>query len=248
MFSCPVWEKLYQEQKALPYMKELQDFVKQERATKEIFPSPENTFRALHLTPFAKISTVIIGQDPYHTPDVADGLAFSSGKEGFLPPSLNIILKEVIANMKLDGMKIDYDPLAVMKNFSLARWASEEGVLLLNPVLTVEKGRAGSHKNKGWENFTRQILIAVNDHPERLVIMLWGKEAHKHYGIFDYGEGSRHLILKAPHPAAELYNPLAGFTGFNCFYKERKFRQELMAKQESKQWPVNWLNIPNKSL
>ncbi len=226
-------------------MKQLQAFVKQERASKEVYPAREDVFKALHLTPYKNVTTVILGQDPYHTPGVADGLAFSSGKAGVCPPSLEVVIQALVNDLKEFGTKLPYNPIKEFKSFSLQRWAEEEGVLLLNPVLTVEKGKAGSHKDKGWEIFTGAIMDALKNHPKRLVVMLWGKEAQKYFNRF---EGSQHLILTAPHPAAELYNPKAGFTTAKQFYQERIFRLEQQMKFKSKQWPVTWLNLPKRSL
>lgn len=237
LFECPVWEKIFREEKEKEYMQKLQAFVKDARKNRHIFPEPEHTFRALQLTPYDKVSTVIIGQDPYHTPGVADGLAFSSAKKGYCPPSLKIILQEVLANMKEFNVRYGYDPVKRLKDFSLHRWAAE-GVLLLNKVLTVEKGSARSHYDQGWEIFITRIIEELSMHPSKFVIMLWGKEAQQYQKHFD---AEKHLVLTAPHPAAESYKPGAGFIGCRHFYHERQFRLGLQAKKLINTSPVAWL-------
>jgi len=189
------WKEQLQAEFEKEYFQSLRDFVKHEYQTKLIYPRPENIFKAFDLCPFNETKVVILGQDPYHGPKQAHGLAFSV-KEGIVaPPSLVNIFKELEADIgrkKLSGT-------------DLSSWASQ-GVLLLNATLTVEAGKAGSHQGRGWEQFTDKAIQLLSEKRNNLVFILWGAYAGSKEELID---ASRHLILKAPHPS-----PLSAYRGF----------------------------------
>ncbi len=181
---------------AASYMVELRAFLVAEKAAgKAIFPKGSEWFRALDLTPLDTLRVVILGQDPYHGPGQAHGLCFSVKPGVRVPPSLQNIYKE---------LRDDLD-IAPARHGFLEHWA-QQGVLLLNNVLTVEQGLAASHQGRGWERFTDAVVQLVNDRPEPVVFLLWGSHAQKKAAAVD---GSRHLVLKAPHPS-----PLSAYNGF----------------------------------
>lgn len=200
------------------YMDNISSKIGNRRGFRTIYPDPEDTFNAFKLTPFEKVKVVIIGQDPYHTPSLKDpkkgiahGLAFSSQDPTILPPSLENIFKEVEEDIKFGlYLKGDYD---------LSYWA-EQGVFLLNTVLTVDKGVAGSHSTFGWQEFTTRVVKLINAKPDRVVWMLWGKDAKEFKSIIS---DEHHLVLEAAHPAAEQYRENAGFFGTKPFSKANEF-------------------------
>lgn len=182
------------------YMRELREFlVTEKQARKTIYPPGDEIFRALDLTPLDDVKVVIIGQDPYHGPGQAHGLCFSVRPGVPQPPSLVNIFKEINAEFGSDEARLD----AVRG--CLEPWA-RQGVLLLNAVLTVERGRAGSHQGHGWETFTDAVVEVLNRRREHLVFMLWGSYAQKKGAMVDR---SRHCVLTAPHPS-----PLSAHRGF----------------------------------
>ena len=181
---------------ASTYMQDLKAFLVGEKARgKRIFPRGSEYFRALDLTPLEKVRVVILGQDPYHGEGQAHGLCFSVRPGVRPPPSLLNIYKELESDLGI----------AAPRHGFLEHWA-EQGVLLLNSVLTVEMARAASHQGKGWERFTDAIIRAINGRPEPVVFMLWGAYAQRKAAFVDAG---RHLILKAAHPS-----PLSAHNGF----------------------------------
>lgn len=178
------------------YMVELRGFLKKQmEARKTIFPKGKEYFHAFNMTPFEAVRVVILGQDPYHGQGQAHGLCFSVLPGVQLPPSLQNIYKEIKADLGIEPRTHGF----------LEAWA-QQGVLLLNSVLTVEKGRAGSHAGKGWEQFTDQAIRELNDRREGVVFMLWGSYAQKKGAFIDR---SRHLVLESPHPS-----PLSAHRGF----------------------------------
>ena len=190
------WKDVVGSEFEQPYMKKLQTFLQQEKAAGHIiYPHNADTFNALNLTPFKKVKVVILGQDPYHGPDQAHGLAFSVRAGIALPPSLVNIYKEI---EKEFGVKMP-------RRGDLSGWA-KQGVLLLNATLTVQSAKAGSHQGKGWEQFTDSIIRALNDRGEHIVFMLWGAYAQKKGAFIDR---KKHLVLEAPHPS-----PLSAHRGF----------------------------------
>ena len=191
----------------LEYFKNLITFVKQEYKDNTIYPPGPLIFRALNETPFDQVKVVILGQDPYHTPNVANGLAFSANERNKIPPSLLNIYKEI---------KNEYGK-EIPKSPDLTKWA-RQGVLLLNATLTVRKGEAGSHQNKGWEIFTDEIIKSISEKKEKCVFILWGAYAQKKENLID---SSKHLVLKSPHPSP--FSADRGFFGNNHFKKTNEF-------------------------
>lgn len=184
------------------YMRKLREFLAaQKRAGKMVYPKGENIFAAFNATAFADVRVVIIGQDPYHGPGQAHGLSFSVPPGVPLPPSLTNIYQEVNDDVALGGSGQRLDS----GSGDLRGWA-EQGVLLLNSVLTVEQSRAGSHQGKGWETFTDAVVAALNSRRDNLVFLLWGAYAQKKGAIVDE---TRHCVLRAPHPS-----PLSAYRGF----------------------------------
>jgi len=157
------WDKILSAEFSRPYWHSLQDFVSSERSQYQVFPSSENVFNALELTPFAQTQVVILGQDPYHEPGQAHGLAFSVQRGTRIPPSLRNIYKELAADMGCP----------VASHGDLTSWA-RQGVLLLNTTLTVRSGQAASHQGHGWEQFTDHIIRELNNKTEPIVFILWG--------------------------------------------------------------------------
>ncbi|MCY7350209.1 MAG: uracil-DNA glycosylase [Cytophagaceae bacterium] len=181
------WKAHLQSEFEKPYFQKLVEFIKEEYATQKIYPPGRLIFNAFNHCSFEQVKVVILGQDPYHGPNQANGLAFSVAEGVPIPPSLVNIFKEI---------KEDLDkPLP--KSGNLERWA-DQGVLLLNATLTVRAGQAGSHQNKGWETFTDTVIKQIADQKTGLIFMLWGAYAQKKGAIID---DSRHLILKSKHPS-----------------------------------------------
>lgn len=183
-----------------------------------ILPPEEERFRAFELTPLSSVKVVILGQDPYHGPGQAHGLAFSVQPGVRVPPSLLNIFKEAAVDLGL----------ARPTHGFLEHWA-RQGVLLLNDVLTVESGKAGAHQGRGWEALTDAAVRAVNDLPQPVAFLLWGKPAQKKAGFVDSG---RHLVLSAPHPS-----PLAAHRGF---FGSRPFSQVNGWLQAQGRTPIDW--------
>ena len=201
-----------------PYYRDLYAFVKQEYATKVVYPPAEDLFNALHLTPLSKVKVVILGQDPYHNVGQAHGLSFSVPPGQEIPPSLVNIYRELHDDI---GCRMP-------DNGYLVKWA-EQGVLLLNTVLTVRAHQAGSHQGKGWEQFTGAILQAVNEQDRPIVYMLWGSQAQSRAPMLTNPD---HLILRAPHPS-----PLSAYRGFfGC----RHFSRANAFLEDHGRSPIDW--------
>ena len=215
----PSWVEPLSGEFAQPYMADLKRFLLAEReAGKRIFPRAANWFRALDLTPLDHVRVVILGQDPYHGEGQAHGLCFSVPNGVRPPPSLVNIFKELNSDLGIQPAPHGF----------LEHW-SAQGVLLLNSVLTVEMGRAASHQNRGWEQFTDAVVRLVNDKAELVVFMLWGSYAQKKAAFVDQ---SRHLVLKAPHPS-----PLSAHSGFfGC----RHFSRANAFLEAHGQPPIDW--------
>ena len=197
---------------AQAYMQALKDFLVAEKAAgKQIYPKGAEYFRALDLTPLDKVRVVILGQDPYHGPGQAHGLCFSVRPGVPPPPSLVNIYKEMHADLGI----------ARSRHGFLEHWA-RQGVLLLNSVLTVENGRAASHRERGWEKFTDAVIRLVAARPDPVVFILWGSYAQKKAAfVEDVARGGRHLVLKAPHPSP--LSAHAGFFGSKPFSRTNAF-------------------------
>ena len=214
------WQSLLGPEKEKPYFQALMQRVDAERAAgKIIYPPRGQVFNALDATPLESVKVVILGQDPYHGPEQAHGLSFSVQPGVKIPPSLKNIYKELAADM--DGFRIP-------EHGYLMPWA-EQGVLLLNTVLTVEQGKAHSHAKFGWETFTDAVIDAINQACEDVVFMLWGSHAQKKGRAVDR---DRHLVLEAPHPS-----PLSAHRGFlGC----KHFSQANAYLQAKGKQPINW--------
>jgi uracil-DNA glycosylase len=206
-----------------PYWKPLQQFVRQERSKYKVFPPDKDVFAALHLTPYEKVSVLILGQDPYHDDGQAQGLCFSVQPGVAIPPSLVNIYKELQTDL---GCQIP-------NNGDLRPWA-EQGVLLLNAVLTVRAHQANSHAGRGWENFTDAIIRAVSAKPDRVVFVLWGAYARKKKGLID---AARHVIIESAHPS-----PLSASNGF---FGSRPFSKINAALRAAGKPEINW-QIPDQ--
>ena len=202
-----------------PYYKELYQFVKEEYSKHVVYPPSDDIFNALHLTPLKEVKVLILGQDPYINEHEAHGLCFSVlPEQKKLPPSLQNIYKELHEDLGCE----------IPNNGYLKKWA-EQGVLLLNTVLTVRAHESNSHKGKGWENFTDAIIRAVNEQDRPIVYMLWGSHAQQKIPMLN---NPKHLILKAPHPS-----PLSAHRGFfGC----KHFSQANEFLEKNGIEPIDW--------
>ena len=213
------WLLCLQDEFKKPYYKKLYQFVRQEYNTRVVYPPADDIFNAFHFTPLSKVKVLILGQDPYHGEHQAHGLCFSVlPDQPELPPSLQNIYKELQDDLGC------YIP----NNGYLKKWA-DQGVLLLNTILTVRAHQAGSHQGKGWEQFTDAIIQAVNEQDRPIVYLLWGKPAQSKISMLT---NPKHLILTAPHPS-----PLSAYRGFfGCkhFSKTNEFLKEKGIE------PIDW--------
>ncbi len=212
------WNPVLRSEFEQPYWKDLQAFVAEERASHTVYPPHEDVFRALHLTSIAATKVLILGQDPYHGPGQANGLAFSVGEDTRIPPSLQNIHKELEADVGL--------PRPTHGN--LESWA-HQGVLLINATLTVRAHDAASHQKHGWETFTNRVIAAVNQKTDRVVFVLWGASARKKKELVDT---SRHVIIESPHPS-----PLSAHRGF---FGSRPFSRTNEALIAVGLAPIDW--------
>ena len=203
------WKPFLEAEFEKPYFKELSEFLHNEYETKTIFPRKGLVFRAF-ATDLNEVKVVILGQDPYHTPGAAEGLAFSVPNSQPIPPSLINIYKEIDADIGHHN-----NPAGSLKNWQ------DQGVLLLNTVLTVEAHKAGSHRGKGWEIFTTATIEYLNQVRPHLVFILWGRDARNKKPLID---ASKHLILESPHPSP--LSAHAGFFGNHHFSKCNEFLRE----------------------
>lgn len=213
------WLPCIKQEFTKPYYKELYTFVKHEYDTRIIYPPAEDIFNAFHFTPLSKVKVMILGQDPYHNENQAHGLSFSVlPTQKDIPPSLVNIYQEL------------HDDLGcyIPNNGYLKKWA-DQGVLLLNTVLTVRAHQANSHQGKGWEQFTDAVIEAVNAQDRPIVYLLWGRPAQSKITMLT---NSKHLILKAPHPS-----PLSAYRGFfGC----RHFSQANAFLEKNGIEPIDW--------
>jgi uracil-DNA glycosylase len=210
------WKKVLEPYFETDSFKQLTDFVRNEYLTKTVYPTPKNVFNAFNSTPFDKVKVVIIGQDPYHNPGQAHGLCFSVQPGVTPPPSLKNIYKELDSDLNI---KKDFT------NGDLTDWA-KQGVLLINSVLTVRKNEAGSHANKGWEDFTNEVIKQLSDKKENLVFLLWGNYAKQKGKIIDK---NKHLILEAAHPSP--FSAHNGFFGCKHFSKTNTYLKKHNKKE-----------------
>lgn len=218
LLTEPSWRAALKDEFSLPYIQALEDFLLEAYQCKIVYPIPQHIFNALNYTPLSSVKVCILGQDPYHGPQQANGLAFSVEEAIAFPPSLHNIFKEIIQEMGetslIDG--------------NLEPWA-KNGVLLLNASLTVEAGKPGSHQNKGWERFTDAVIRILNSEAENVVYMLWGSHAQKKGKIID---PTKNLILISSHPS-----PLSAYRGFLGCNHFRLANEYLIAMGET---PLEW--------
>jgi uracil-DNA glycosylase len=214
----PSWKAHLDHEFTAPYFQQLADFVKNQYQQTTVYPHPKEIFKALDLCPFEAVKVVILGQDPYHGPGQANGLAFSVSDTIPIPPSLQNIYKELHSDL---GKPIP-------KTGNLEVWA-KQGVLLLNATLTVRAHEAGSHQQKGWELFTDAVIRALSEERENLVFLLWGNYAQKKGAII---HKQKHLILTSPHPS-----PLSAHQGFfGCRHFSKTNIYLMLHGQE----PITW--------
>ncbi|AKH62287.1 MULTISPECIES: uracil-DNA glycosylase [Photorhabdus] len=220
MSASLTWHDVIGNEKKQPYFLDTLAYVAKERqAGKTIYPPQQDVFNAFRYTELADIKVVILGQDPYHGPNQAHGLSFSVQPGIPAPPSLVNMYKELVS---------DIPGFQCPNHGCLISWA-KQGVLLLNTVLTVERGNAHSHANLGWETFTDKVIAAINEHRSGVVFLLWGSHAQKKGNFID---ANKHHVLKAPHPS-----PLSAHRGFfGCKHFSKV--NELLEKQGMA--PINW--------
>ena len=213
----PGWKSCLEDQFSQPYMKQLREFLVERGRQATIYPSPAQWFNAFDVTPFDQVKVVILGQDPYHGPGQAHGMCFSVLPGVAIPPSLRNIYKELKADLGIDPVSHGY----------LKSWG-EQGVFLLNSVLTVEQGQAAAHQGKGWEIFTDAVIERLSSQTSNTVFMLWGGYAKRKGEKID---ASRHCVLTSAHPS-----PLSvrGFTGCKHFSKANAY---LEANGKT---PIDW--------
>lgn len=216
------WDEVLKDEINQPYFKELMQRVAEEYRTHTVYPPEPLLFQALKLTPFAAVKAVILGQDPYHGPGQAHGLSFSVLPGVKIPPSLRNMYKELASDLEVSVPDHGY----------LIHWA-EEGVLLLNTVLTVREGQAASHQKLGWQRFTDAVIQAIGEREQPAVFILWGAHAQKKEALIDTG---RHAVLKSVHPS-----PLSARGGF---FGSRPYSQTNDYLKSHGIQPINW-EIPS---
>lgn len=212
------WDEVLGEEFDKPYYQELRSFLDSEYKNRTVYPLPQYIYTALRLTPYKDVKVVILGQDPYHEPGQAHGLAFSVNKGIEIPPSLVNIYKEL------------HDDLgcSIPDHGCLTSWA-KQGVLLLNAVLTVQAHRANSHKGRGWEQLTDTIIRKVNEKEEPVVFILWGSNARSKKQFIT---SQKHLVLESVHPS-----PLSAYNGF---FGSRPFSKTNRFLEENGIQPIDW--------
>ncbi|MBW3697091.1 uracil-DNA glycosylase [Vibrio sp. T187] len=223
MHCIETWDEFIHQEQQKAYFQQTLQFVEKERESgKSVYPENEHVFSAFSMTPFKQVKVVVLGQDPYHGPDQAHGLAFSVLPGVKVPPSLRNMYKE---------LEQDIEGFEIPAHGYLKEWA-EQGVLLLNTVLTVEQGKAHSHAKCGWELFTDAVIEQLNSREEPIVFLLWGAHAQKKGNNIDK---SKHIVLESPHPS-----PLSARRGFFGCQHFSKTNQHLKQLGHS---PIQW-NLP----
>ena len=215
------WSDYLNPEKDKHYFKALDSYLKSKKNL-NIYPPKDSWFKALEYSSFDKTKVIILGQDPYHQEGQAEGLSFSVPKGVVIPPSLRNIFKE----LQSDEVSF-YKP----EHGNLVSWANQ-GVLLLNSVLTVEQNSPASHANKGWENFTDKVIQILSSNKNNLVFILWGAYANKKSELID---SSKHLILSAPHPSP--FSAYKGFFGSRHFSKTNNYLES--TNQEAIDWSID---------
>ncbi len=209
------WDIILQDEFKKEYFTNLMDFIKNEYKTKTIYPKQNEVFNAFRYTDFDNVKVVILGQDPYHGPNQAEGLSFSVSNEVLKPPSLKNIFKELESDLKIPFPESN----------SLKKWA-KEGVLLLNAVLTVEEHKPTSHKDKGWEIFTDDIIKILNKRDTPTVFILWGAYARDKKNLIT---NPKHLVIESAHPSP--FSARNGFFGSKPFSKTNEFLKKNNIKE-----------------
>ncbi|QIK56409.1 uracil-DNA glycosylase [Erysipelothrix sp. HDW6A] len=212
------WKTLIEQESAKGYYQKLQDTLKKRRLTQSIYPCEDDVFKAFEYTPYSDVKVVIVGQDPYHQPGQAMGLSFSVPKDWPLPKSLINIFKELDDDLCIHNTHGD-----------LSSWA-QQGVLLLNTILTVEDSKPLSHKNIGWETFTDRVLSELGKREKPIVFVLWGKKAQDKKQLID----KHHYFIESSHPS-----PLGAYRGFIGSHPFSKINDYLIKTGQS---PINWSN------
>ena len=212
------WDSILKEEYNKEYFQKLLKFIKNEYSLKTIYPKQNEVFNAFRYTDFCNVKVVIIGQDPYHGPNQAEGLSFSVSNKVLKPPSLQNIFKELESDLKIP----------FPKHNSLKPWASQ-GVLLLNAVLTVEDHKPTSHRNKGWEQFTDDVIKIINERKNHVVFILWGAYARAKKELIT---NPTHYIIESAHPSP--FSARNGFFGSKPFSKTNKYLKENGLKE------INW--------
>ena len=212
------WDNILKEEFEKDYFKELMKFVSQEYKNKTIYPKQSDVFNAFRYTDFDNVKVVILGQDPYHGPNQAEGLSFSVSNDVLKPPSLKNIFKELESDLQIP----------FPEHNSLKSWA-KEGVLLLNAVLTVEEHNPTSHKDHGWETFTDDIIKIINNKKTPVVFILWGSYARNKKSLIT---NPIHYVIESPHPSP--FSAYSGFFGSKPFSKTNNFLKSKGLKE------INW--------
>ncbi len=212
------WNPILRDEFSKPYWPILQQFVADERAQGPVFPPHDQVFAALHLTPYAEVKVLILGQDPYHGRRQAHGLCFSVPHGVPQPPSLQNIFAELRDDLGIEPPS----------HGNLEGWA-RQGVLLLNAFLTVRARQAASHRSAGWETFTDEVIRAVSAKPERVVFILWGAFARRKKSLVDL---TRHVVIESPHPS-----PLSAHNGF---FGSKPFSRANAALAAADRQPIDW--------
>ena len=212
------WQDVVGEEFEKPYYLKLREFLKDEYATRTVYPPKEDIWTAFEHTPYQKVKVVILGQDPYHGPGQAHGLSFSVKPGVKIPPSLRNMLKELKEDIGCD----------LPKDGTLTKWA-DQGVMMLNTVLTVRAGDANSHRNQGWEIFTDEVIRKLSEREEPVIFVLWGKPAQKKKRLIDL---DKHDVIEAPHPS-----PLSAKRGF---FGSRPYSKVNSLLQSRGQQPIDF--------
>lgn len=212
------WKAKLEDQFGQPYFQDLAAFVREEYQRATVYPAPKNIFRAFDETPFDAVKVVILGQDPYHGPNQANGLCFAVNPDVKAPPSLQNIFKELESDL---GHPVHRDP-------DLVRW-SKQGVLLLNATLTVNAHTPGSHQGKGWEQFTDAVIKKLNDEKEGIVFILWGNYAKQKGAHIDR---AKHLVIESAHPSP--------FSAHSGFFGSKPFSRANAYLEKQGQQPIEW--------
>ncbi|MFI3912673.1 uracil-DNA glycosylase [Carnobacterium maltaromaticum] len=212
------WQDILQEEFESTYYQELREFLKTEYAEQTIYPSMNHIWEAFEWTPYEQVKVVILGQDPYHGPNQAHGLSFSVQPNVKVPPSLVNIYKELADDLSITPVNHGY----------LKSWA-EQGVLLMNTVLTVRGGSANSHRGQGWERLTDAVIKKLNEHEKPLVFILWGNPSIAKKQLIDT---EKHVVITSPHPS-----PLSSYRGF---FGSKPFSKANKALVDFGQTPIDW--------